>query len=84
MQGPFFGGQALSLVDIHFAPFALRLSRVLRPLRGWTDPVPDTRWNRWLDALEMNDHVKATTSLPALYADTTDMLIGQARTLQQA
>lgn len=77
-QGPFFLGASLGLVDVHFAPFALRLSRVLRPLRGWADPVPGTRWQRWLDALERDAHVVATTSLAELYAETAGVLAGRA------
>ncbi|TWU75413.1 hypothetical protein ED733_003231 [Metarhizium rileyi] len=73
-QGPFFAGPTLSLVDVHFAPFAIRLSKILRPLRGWTDPVPGTRWNRWLDSLEKNVHVRGTTSSDDLYVDTVELL----------
>lgn len=73
-QGPFFLGVTLCLVDIHLAPFALRLSRVLTPSRGWPEPVPGTRWHRWLTALEGNIHVKATTSGLAFYTETTDLL----------
>ncbi|KND90352.1 hypothetical protein TOPH_04884 [Tolypocladium ophioglossoides CBS 100239] len=75
-RGPFFLGATLSLVDVHVAPFALRLSRVLRPLRGWANPVPGTRWQRWLDALEQDAHVVATTSLDELYAETAEVLGG--------
>ncbi|VUC36169.1 unnamed protein product [Clonostachys rosea] len=73
-EGPFFFGDTLSLVDIHFAPFAIRLSRVIQPLRGWLDPLPDTRWHRWLSAMEGNAHVKATTSGRELYIETTELL----------
>ncbi|KAJ6445606.1 glutathione transferase [Purpureocillium lavendulum] len=73
-RGPYFLGSSLSLVDVHFAPFALRLSRVLRPLRGWADPVPGTRWQRWLDALESDRHVGATTSLDDVYTETTSVI----------
>lgn len=73
-QGPFFLGPSFSLVDIHFAPFALRLGRVLRHRCGWVDPVPGTRWYRWLDALEQNPNVYATTSLDDLYIETTDAI----------
>ncbi|KAF9869802.1 glutathione transferase [Colletotrichum karsti] len=73
-QGPFFLGNSLSLVDIHFAPFALRLSRILQPLRGWTAPAPGLRWAKWLDALENNAHVKATTSGKDVYVDTVSSL----------
>lgn len=76
-EGPLFAGPGgdLCLVDVHFAPFAVRLSRVLKPARGWTDPVPGTRWNRWLDALETNAHLKATMSADGLYTDTMDVLL---------
>ncbi|OLN92885.1 Glutathione S-transferase L1 [Colletotrichum chlorophyti] len=73
-EGPFFLGNSLSLVDVHFAPFAIRLSRVLQPLRGWTAPAPGLRWARWLDALEGNPHVKATTSGKDVYTDTIEQL----------
>lgn len=78
-QGPFFLGTTLSLVDVHLAPFALRLSRVLRPLRAWPEPEPfggsGSRWQRWLDALEVDVHVRATTSADDLYVDTADVLM---------
>jgi glutathione S-transferase len=73
-QGPFFLGNTLSIVDIHFAPFAIRLSRMLQPLCGWPDPVPGTRWQSWLEALEGDTHIKATTSGPELYVETTPLL----------
>ncbi|KAG9255025.1 uncharacterized protein F5Z01DRAFT_620901 [Emericellopsis atlantica] len=74
-QGPYFLGGSLSLVDVHFAPFALRLSRVLQPSRGWSEPIPGTRWHQWLDALEGNVHVSATTSTKELYVETTEVLL---------
>jgi glutathione S-transferase len=74
-QGPFFLGHALTLVDIHLAPFALRLSRVMQPLRGWPEDALGPRWKRWLDALEADVNVKATTSRPELYAETAGLLI---------
>ena len=73
-QGPLFLGTTLSIVDIHFAPFAIRLSRMLQPLCGWPDPVPGTRWQSWLEALEGDPHVKATTSGTELYVETTQLL----------
>lgn len=72
--GPFFLGTQLCMVDVHFAPFALRLGRVLKPARGWTDPRPGTRWQRWLDALEREPHVRATMSGDELYAETVELL----------
>lgn len=74
-QGPFFLGEDLSLVDVHLAPFALRLSRILGPLRGWTTAPSGTRWQRWVDALEADKNVEATTSGRQLYLETTDLLL---------
>ncbi|XWW93170.1 hypothetical protein V2A60_001099 [Cordyceps javanica] len=76
-RGPYFLGLALSLVDVHLAPFAVRLRTLMHSRRGWpAAPAPATsRWARWLDALERDPHVKATTSADDLYADTADMLI---------
>ncbi|KAK2001763.1 glutathione S-transferase domain-containing protein [Colletotrichum falcatum] len=73
-EGPFFLGSSLSLVDVHFAPFAVRLSRILQPRCGWTAPTPGLRWARWLDALESNVHVKATTSGRDVYVETIESL----------
>ncbi|GKT39968.1 glutathione S-transferase U1 [Colletotrichum spaethianum] len=73
-EGPLFLGSSLSLVDVHFAPFAVRLSRILQPRCGWTAPTPGLRWARWLDALESNVHVKATTSGRDVYVETVDLL----------
>ncbi|CAM1507287.1 Fc.00g069280.m01.CDS01 [Cosmosporella sp. VM-42] len=69
-HGPFFLGASLCLVDIHFTPFALRLSRVLK----WPGPTPGARWQRWLEAMEVNEHVRATTSGEELYVETTEVL----------
>ncbi|KAH7160195.1 hypothetical protein B0J13DRAFT_643698 [Dactylonectria estremocensis] len=73
-QGPFFLGATLSLVDIHLAPFALRLVRVLALLRGWPISTPGSRLARWLVAFEADAHVRATTSGNELYAETTELL----------
>ncbi|KAI3554750.1 glutathione S-transferase domain-containing protein [Colletotrichum abscissum] len=73
-EGPFFLGNTMSLVDVHFAPFAVRLSRVLQPMCGWPAPAPGLRWAKWLDALESNVHVQATTSGKAVYAETVEFL----------
>ncbi|KAI0484771.1 hypothetical protein GGR56DRAFT_680500 [Xylariaceae sp. FL0804] len=72
-RGPYFLGGDLCLVDIHFAPFALRMSRILRDLRGWRDPLPGTRWQHWSDALERNPHVQSTTSSRELYLETLEI-----------
>ncbi|KAF4998850.1 hypothetical protein FDECE_11693 [Fusarium decemcellulare] len=76
-QGPFFLGSTLCLVDIHFAPFAIRLPRVLASLRRWSPPPPASRWARWLDAMEADERVRATTSGDELYAETADLLVRQ-------
>ncbi len=69
-QGPFFLGSQLSFVDVQFAPWMLRLKRVLKHYRGWPDPAPGTRWGVWCEAIENNEHVKNTTSLDDLYIDS--------------
>ncbi|KAI1365619.1 hypothetical protein F5Y08DRAFT_172821 [Xylaria arbuscula] len=74
-QGPYFLGGDLCLVDIHLAPFVVRMSRILREFRNWQDPLPGTRWRQWSDALEQNPHVQATTSLDELYVETLDSFI---------
>lgn len=75
-HGPYFLGPMLSLVDVHLAPFAVRLRTILHTRRGWpADADAGSRWARWLDALEKDAHVKATTSADDLYADTADLLI---------
>ncbi|RFU76317.1 hypothetical protein TARUN_5923 [Trichoderma arundinaceum] len=76
-QGPYFLGPSLSLVDIQFAPFALRLGRILRrrhPSALLTDPALSTRWHRWLGALETDLHVAATISTDDFYLDTANLL----------
>ncbi|OTA54309.1 hypothetical protein K449DRAFT_338767 [Hypoxylon sp. EC38] len=74
-RGPYFLGGDLCLVDIHFAPFVLRMSRILRELRNWGNPMPGTRWQQWADALEQNPHVQATTSQKELYIETLDLFL---------
>ncbi|KAL4808302.1 hypothetical protein BDV18DRAFT_158407 [Aspergillus unguis] len=69
-RGPFFLGPNISFVDIQIAPWVVRLNRVLKPYRGWPDPEPGSRWAAWVDAIEANEEVKATTSLPDLYLDS--------------
>ncbi|KAJ5606184.1 Glutathione S-transferase/chloride channel C-terminal [Penicillium lagena] len=69
-RGPFFLGPELSFVDVQAAPWILRLSRVLKPYRGWPDAEEGTRWASWVNALETNEHVQATTSTDELYLDS--------------
>lgn len=60
----------MSLVDVQIAPWIIRLGRVLTPYRGWPDPEPGSRWAAWVDAIEADEHVKATTSSDELYLDS--------------
>jgi glutathione S-transferase len=69
-QGPFFLGSQLSFVDVQFAPWMIRLTRVLKHYRAWPSPTPGSRWAIWMEAIENNEHVKATTSLDELYIDS--------------
>ena len=69
-QGPFFLGPRISFVDIQVAPWILRLRRVLKPYRGWPDPDEGSRWAPWVNAIESDEHVRATTSTDELYLDS--------------
>jgi len=60
--GPFFLGSGLSYVDIAFAPWIIRLSRVLSYYRDFPRPEVGTRWQQWCDAIENNEVVKRTIS----------------------
>ncbi|KAG4266075.1 hypothetical protein FPRO04_05036 [Fusarium proliferatum] len=75
-KGPYFLGRSMSLVDIHLAPFALRFSRTLAPASIPSSP-PGSRWARWLDAIEGDKSVRATTSNHMLYSETLDALMEQ-------
>ncbi|KAF4947254.1 hypothetical protein FGADI_10563 [Fusarium gaditjirri] len=76
LSGPYFLGQSMSLVDIHLAPFALRFSRTMIPANIPSSP-PGSRWARWLDAIEGDRSVRATTSHQVLYSEATDALMMQ-------
>ena len=68
--GPFFLGPTISYVDVMFAPWILRLSRVLTRYRGYEfSTALDARWQAWVNAVESDERVRATTSEPASYAD---------------
>lgn len=70
-KGPFFLGPNLSFVDVQIAPWVIRLRRVLKPYRGWPEPEAiGKRWAAWVQAIEENEHVKATTSTDELYLDS--------------
>lgn len=74
-KGPFFIGPNLSFVDIQIAPWVIRLSRVLKPYRGWPDPPVGSRWAAWVNAIEADEHVKATTSSNELYLDSYERYV---------
>lgn len=69
-QGPFFLGPNISFVDIQVAPWVLRLRRVLQPYRDWPEPEAGSRWATWVNAIEADEHVRATTSTDELYLDS--------------
>lgn len=74
-KGPYFLGEHMCLVDVHLAPFALRMSRILQPLGRWKMPEPESRWQAWVDAMESNVHVRDTVSANSLYVETVEMLV---------
>jgi glutathione S-transferase len=69
-KGPFFMGPQMSLVDVQAAPWIIRLRRVLKPYRGWPDAEEGTRLASWVNAIETDQHVQATTSTDELYHDS--------------
>jgi glutathione S-transferase len=68
--GPFFLGPQMTFVDVQIAPWVLRLRRVLKPYRGWPEPEPGSRWAKWVEAIEGNEAIRATTSTDELYLDS--------------
>ncbi|MCJ1433946.1 Glutathione S-transferase U1 [Xylographa pallens] len=75
--GPFFLGSTMSFVDVQIAPWLLRLGRVLKPYRGWPDAVEGTRFAKWVNAVENNVDVRATTSTDELYLDSYERYAGK-------
>ena len=69
-QGPFFLGDQMSFVDVQLAPWVIRLRKVLQPYRGWPDPEPGSRWEKWVHAIEQDEATKRTTSDDNLYLDS--------------
>ena len=67
----------MSFVDVQIAPWLLRLRRVLKPYRGWPDAEEGTRFAKWMDAIENNVHVRATTSSDDLYLDSYERYAGK-------
>lgn len=53
------------------------MKRVLAPYRGWPDPEEGTRWYKWIDAIETDEAVKATTSGDELYLDSYERYAGE-------
>lgn len=74
--GPFFLGSKMTFVDVQLAPWLLRLRRVLKPYRGWPDPEEGSRWAIWVEAVEENPYVRATTSTDELYLDSYERYAG--------
>ncbi|KAK4943872.1 hypothetical protein LTR10_016588 [Elasticomyces elasticus] len=60
--GPFFLGSEIGFVDVMFAPWIIRLSRVLSYYRNFPRPEVGTRWRQWVDAIEADDRVRRTVS----------------------
>lgn len=77
-QGPFFMGSQMSFVDVQAAPWVIRLRRVLKPYRGWPDAEEGTRWASWVNAIDSNEHVRATTSSDELYLDSYARYAGKS------
>ncbi|KAI9683181.1 MAG: hypothetical protein M1829_005972 [Trizodia sp. TS-e1964] len=76
-DGPFFLGPACCIVDVQFAPWMLRLSRVLKPYRSWPNAEEGSRWGIWIDAMEKHEAIKATTSSDELYLDSYERYAGK-------
>lgn len=62
VTGPFFLGATISFIDVMFAPWIIRLSRVLKYYRRWPDPEVGTRWETWVQAVEGDERVRRTVS----------------------
>ncbi|KAG9847153.1 glutathione S-transferase, partial [Aureobasidium melanogenum] len=69
-SGPFFLGDKMTFVDVQMAPWVIRLRKVLQPYRGWPEPEKGTRWAAWVNAIEQDHAVRATTSTDALYNES--------------
>jgi glutathione S-transferase len=60
--GPYFLGSEIGYVDVVFAPWIIRLSRVLSYYRNFPRPEIGTRWRQWVDAIESDERVRRTVS----------------------
>jgi glutathione S-transferase len=70
VTGPFFMGSDMGFVDVQIAPWVLRLRRVLGPYRAWPEVEEGSRWAKWVQAIEAEKSVRATTSSDELYLDS--------------
>lgn len=70
-------GPDLRFVDVSFAPWMIRLSRVLGTYRGWPAAAEDSRFGKWLKAIEEHEAVKKTTSDHKLYLDSYERYAGR-------
>ncbi len=52
------------------------MGRVLKPYRGWPDPEAGSRWASWMEAVEGDECVRATTSGEELYLDSYERYAG--------
>ncbi|THY92701.1 glutathione S-transferase [Aureobasidium pullulans] len=75
-SGPFFLGDKMTFVDVQMAPWVVRLRKVLQPYRGWPEPEAGSRWAKWVDAIEQDHAVRATTSTDELYLDSYERYAG--------
>ena len=57
------------------------MKKVLKPYRGWPDPEEGSRWGKWVDAVENDVDVKATTSTDDLYLDSYERYAGRSCSL---
>ena len=62
VTGPFFLGNEIGYVDVAFAPWILRLSRVMSCYRNFPRPEVGTRWQSWVDAIEADERIRRTVS----------------------
>ncbi|KAK6539697.1 Glutathione S-transferase U1 [Orbilia ellipsospora] len=70
LEGPFFTGSQISFVDVMVGPWILRCPRVLQPYRGWVPPTKESRFGRFIAALESEESILKTTSGAELYLDS--------------
>jgi glutathione S-transferase len=62
VKGPFFLGDAFSLVDLAIAPFAVR-DYIIKEHRGYERSQAGEKWKSYAEALEQRDSVRRTSSV---------------------